>query len=397
MKLILIKIGKALNVIQREGTISGGKRVVKTFLEMLSWFSVKPGDILFISGGVGDSALYRACHCAEELEIHGFKCSVTIQDNPFLSRYAGRFKIFIFHRVLYTSNIAELIKEIKKQKKEIIFGTDDLIFDPKYLEYMDYYKKMNSFEKKLYENGVGGEILNDSYVKICTTTASFLAEKLKEKNKKVLIVPNKLSNKDLKIVDKILKSKKLSNGSKIKIGYFSGTMSHNKDFAVITPVITKIMERYKNVELFLVGPLDIESELNKFKNRLVQLAYVPRNKHFENVAKVDINLAPLEIGNPFCESKSELKFFEAGILKVPTVASATQTFKEAIDDGIDGFTAGNSEEWIEKLERLIESKKLRKEMGEKAREKSLRKYTNKNSDNQDYYDYLKNKIREIKC
>ena len=374
--------------------------MVKTFFEMLSWFSVKPGDVLFISGGVGDSALYRACHCAEELEIHGFKCSVTIQDNPFLSRYADRFKIFIFHRVLHTPNVASLIKKIKKQNKEIIFGTDDLIFDPKYLKHIDYLKNVHYFEKKLYENGVGGEILNDPYIKTCVATTSFLAEKLREKNKKVFVVPNKLSNKDLKIVEKILAKKpsppatlpKGEDGMAVKIGYFSGTMSHNKDFAVITGVITEIMERYKNVELFLVGPLNVESELNKFKGRIVQLAYVPRDKHFENIAKVDINLAPLEIGNPFCESRSELKFFEAGILKVPTVASATRTFREAINDGIDGFTAGASEEWVEKLEKLIQSEDLRKEMGEKAREKSLRKYTNKNSDNWKYYKYLRSKL-----
>ena len=257
---------------------------------------------------------------------------------------------------------------------------------------MDYLNNVHYFEKKLYENGVGGEILNDPYVKVCVSTTSFLAEKLREKNERVFIVPNKLSNKDLKITNNILKNKKSLDDNKIKIGYFSGTISHNKDFAVITDVITKVMEKHKNVELFLAGPLDIESKLNKFKNRIVQLAYVPRDRHFENIARVDINLAPLEIGNPFCESRSELKFFEAGILKVPTVASATRTFREAIDDGIDGFFAGTSKEWTEKLERLIEDKELRKRMGEKAREKSLRKYTNRNSHNQEYYDYLRNRM-----
>ena len=110
----------------------------------------------------------------------------------------------IFHRVLFTPNVAGLIKEIKKQNKEIIFGTDDLIFDPKYLKHADYLNNVHYFEKKLYENGVGGEILNDSYVKMCVTTTPFLAEKLREKNKKVFIVPNKLSDKDLKNVDNIL-------------------------------------------------------------------------------------------------------------------------------------------------------------------------------------------------
>jgi O-antigen biosynthesis protein len=253
---------------------------------------------------------------------------------------------------------------------------------------------MNVFEKKLYENGVGGEILADDYVKVCTTTTSFLADKLREKNKKVFIVPNKLSAGDLQNADKILENQKLKtkNQELIKIGYFSGALSHNKDFATITDALLRIMENYPNVRLFLAGPLDIESRLNKFKDRIEQLSYAPRNQHFENVAGVDINIAPLEISNPFCEGKSELKFFEAGVVKVPTVAAGTQTFKEAIEDGVDGFVASTKEEWFDKIEKLITDEKLRRVMGEKAREKALQKYTVKNSDNEECYNYLRSRL-----
>ncbi|MFA6383655.1 MAG: glycosyltransferase [Parcubacteria group bacterium] len=392
MKLFLIKIGKAFKTIRRDGVFKGGKRVFQAFFALFR--KVGSGDILFITGGVGDSARYRTHHVAEELELHGFKCSITVQDNPLLSKYADKFKIFIFHRVLFTPSVAKLVAKIKTQNKEIIFETDDLVYDPQYLQYMDYFKQMNVFERKLYENGVGGEILADDYVKVCTTTTSFLAQKLREKNKKVFIVPNKLSTEDLQTVDKILKNQKqkTKNQKLIKLGYFSGALSHNKDFATITEALLRIMEKYSQVILFLAGPLDIDSELNKFKDRIEQLSYVPRNRHFENVASVDINIAPLEIGNPFCEGKSELKFFEAGIVKVPTVAAATQTFKEAIEDGVDGFTASTNQEWFDKIEKLILDEKLRCEMGEKAREKALRVYNVKNSNDEEYYNYLKSKL-----
>jgi glycosyltransferase involved in cell wall biosynthesis len=318
---------------------------------------------------------------------------VTVQDNPFLARYADKFKIFIFHRVLYTPSAAKLIDQIKKREKEIIFETDDLVFDPKYLTYMDYYRQMNVFEKKLYENGVGGEILNDPYVKVCTTTTAYLAEKLSEYGKQVFIVPNKLSNSDLEIADKIVSKQSSITDDKIRIGYFSGTISHNKDFATITDTLMEIMEKFSQVELFLAGPLDIENKLNKFRGRIKQLPYVPREKHFENIALVDINIVPLEIGNPFCEAKSELKFFEAGILGVPTVASAMQTFKEAIDDGIDGLIAATKDEWVLKLEKLIDSVDLRKKIGEAVYRKSIENYTNINSKNTEFYDYLNSKLK----
>lgn len=372
---------------------------------------VRPGDILFITGGVGDSALYRCHHTAEELEIHGFRCSITVQDNPFLRSYADKFKIFIFHRVLYTPSVEKLISKIKSQNRHIIFETDDLVFDPKYIKHMDYFTQMNMFEKKLYENGVGGEILKDPYVKTCVTTTSYLADKLKDFSKKVFISKNKLSNKDLETADVILSERKrveesrkikcdhvmmgsftnVQDDSMIKIGYFSGTLSHNKDFATITDALTQIMEKYPQAELFLAGPLDIENKLNKFKNRIKQFPRVSREKYFANMASVDINLAPLELNNPFCEAKSELKFFEAGIVGIPTVAVANRTFSEAITDGLDGFLAHNTE-WAGKLEKLILDGNLRREMGQKARKKSMRDYTNKNSRNEEYYNYLKSRI-----
>lgn len=436
MKTLLIKIGKAGKTLQRDGLIRGGQRVLWSFFAMFR--RVKAGDILFITGGVGDSALYRCHHVAEELEINGFRCSITVQDNPFLSTYADKFKIFIFHRVLFTSSVEKLIEKIKTKNKEIIFETDDLVFDPQYLKFMDYFKEMNSFEKKLYENGVGGEVLRDSYVKVCTTTTTYLAEKLREFNKKVFIVPNKLSKKDVEIADDIIrnmkhvtcnikqkpcnmkqkpcnmkhvtndKEKKMLHATcymlhdkcatcymlhdKVRLGYFSGTISHNKDFAVITEALMQIMEKFPQTELFLVGPLDLENKLNKFKERIKQLPYVPREKHFANVASVDINLAPLEMGNPFCESKSELKFFEAGIVAVPTIASATGTFQEAILDGVDGFTASDTSEWTNKLSRLILEPNLRSGMGQKARQKALKRYSTQTAKNEEYYAFLRSKL-----
>jgi len=395
MKLLLIKFGKALHIIQRDGIINGGERVVSAFIALFR--RVKKGDILFITGGVGDSARYRTKHVAEELKMHGIKASIAVQDNPLLSKYADKFSVFIFHRTLYSRGVKKLIEKIKEQNKEIIFDTDDLVFDPIYLKHMDFFKKMNIFERKLYENGVGGEILDDFYVKICTTSTKYLAEKLREKEKKVFLVPNKLPESDLNIVRDIEKNNSMErffSQDKIILGYFSGTYGHDKDFSTIENALIKIMEKFDNVRLFLGGPLEISKKFDKYEKKIMRVSYVLRKKNYRNIAGVDINLVPLELGNPFCESKSELKFFEAGILKIPTVAVANGTFSQAIEDGVDGFLASNEEEWIIKIEKLITNPTLRKKISENAYLKVFEKYTNRNSKNNDYYDYLKSKIKK---
>lgn len=389
MKLLLIKLGKAWNVLRRDGFYRGGKRVLLALGQLFR--RVRPGDILFISNGVGDSARYRTVHVAESLEQAGFRTAVTVQDNPFLLSYADQFSVFVFHRVLYTETVATLIAKLKALEKTIIFETDDLVYDPEFLKHMDYYQHMNAWEKKLYEHGLGGEILNDSYVAVATTTTTFLAEKLRTKGKEVLVVRNKLSKQDLLWAADALAKKdsghKLSANHPIRIGYLSGTPSHNKDFATITGALVSILERFPVAKLVLAGPLDTESALARFADRIERVPFVPRSELFRVIASLDINLAPLEIGNPFCESKSELKWFEAGIVSVPTIASATQTFREAITDGVDGYVATTENEWQEKLEHLITDSEARHAMGSRAREAVLDRYTTEVSDSA-YAEYL---------
>ncbi|HLC95155.1 MAG TPA: glycosyltransferase [Patescibacteria group bacterium] len=388
MRLMLIKIGKIWSVLRRDGLLRGGRRVLSACMALFK--RVKPGDILFVTGGVGDSARYRTTNVSETLKVHGFTVAVTVQDNPFLTAYADKFSVFVFHRVLYTSRVAKLIEKIKTQKKEIIFDTDDLVYDPQFLKYMDYFQKMNLLERKLYENGVGGEILADPYVTVCTTTTTFLAQKLREKGKRVLVVRNRMSEEDVTNAHTILKST-CKDTTCVRVCYFSGTPSHNKDFATISDALITLLQKYPQMRLVLAGPLDTEDKLTVYQQQIERVPFAPRKEYFETLARMDINLAPLEIGNPFCESKSELKWFEAGLVSVPTIAAATQTFTEAITDGTDGFVARTTPEWIEKIENLILDVSLRERMGHNARVSILARYTTKSADDTEYYNYLREK------
>jgi len=392
MNLLLIKIGKAWHTLRREGVMRGGKRVLTAGLAMFRL--VPKAEILFITGGVGDSARYRTEHVAEELRAHGFSASTTVQDNPLLSSYADKFSVFIFHRVLHTSSVEKLIRRIEEKNKEIIFETDDLVYDPYFLKFMDYYAQMNAFERKLYENGVGGGILNDPYVTTATTTTDFLANKLRDKGKRVFVVKNKLSEQDVSWGEMALKNVK-KDSAIVRLCYLSGTISHNKDFATITRVLVELLRKYSHLRLVLAGPLDVNNELQEFASQIERVPFLSREAYFMSIANYDINVAPLEIGNPFCESKSELKFFEAGLVQVPTVAAGTQTFKDAVTDGVDGFVAATKEEWKEKIEKLITDSELRRKMGENARQAILMRYTTKNAQDLEYYSYLRSKIKNV--
>jgi len=70
------------------------------------------------------------------------------------------------------------------------------------------------------------------------------------------------------------------------------------------------------------------------------------------VSLVDVNIAPLQ-ENIFTDSKSELKFFEAGIVQTPTIASPTAVYRRVIDDGVNGFLS-SATEWLSTLEQVCD-------------------------------------------
>jgi glycosyltransferase involved in cell wall biosynthesis len=89
----------------------------------------------------------------------------------------------------------------------------------------------------------------------------------------------------------------------------------------------------------------------------------------------DINLAPLERNNRFTECKSEVKYLEAGLLGIPTVASNIGGFKNAIQSGRNGILCTTDEEWLQALEQLIGHADLREQIGRCAREDILSHHT----------------------
>ncbi|MCB7080484.1 glycosyltransferase [bacterium 210928-DFI.3.100] len=361
---------KTLHTLKEEGIISVGRKA-KSYVHTARTVGRDAKDrvykdVLFINGcdeSVPHPARYRVTHQREQLAANNISTGEVYYVNLQLDQ-VRYYRTFVFFRCPYTDMIGEFIKLAKKLNKRVLFDIDDLVVDTKYTDTIKYLDSMSKEERALYDDGV---MRMGRTLKLCDaaiTTTERLAEELGHYVPEVFINRNTASEEMCALSKEALKNKTRKDDH-VGIGYFSGSLTHNDDFELVLPALTKVMEKYPQVQLHVVGELDLPEALQQYKARVVSHPFVDWKKLPSLIAEVDINLAPLE-QSIFNEAKSENKWVEAALVKVPTVASNVGAFQRMIVSGKTGILCDTEEEWVEQLSRLVEDKKERDRIAENA-------------------------------
>jgi len=161
----------------------------------------------------------------------------------------------------------------------------------------------------------------------------------------------------------------------LRIGYFSGTTTHDADWAAVEPAVLAVMTARPDVELWLGGHLRTTEALEAVADRVRRLPFVPWHELPATLRDVDVCLAPLTDGSRFNEGKSAIKWLESALVETPVVASPTQPFREAIDHGRTGLLAEDGTEWREGIAKLLDDVALRRRIGTQARREALLRWS----------------------
>ena len=192
------------------------------------------------------------------------------------------------------------------------------------------------------------------------TTTETLKKVFSKYNDKVFVLPNAI---DKKIWE--LEKPKRTDG-RIRIGWM-GSGSHLADRIVVEKAIKTVMAKYPQVDFYHAGMCLVDGAENRefsFKGTKGYAEYPA----FLNSLDLDIAIAPIK-DTQFNRCKSNIKWLEHSMLKVPMVLSDVTPYSSSVTHGKDGFLAKTTNDWVKYLSLLIENPAERKKIGENAYQK----------------------------
>ncbi len=336
--------------------------------------------VLFVVGIEGAPLRYRARLPAEALALVGVASDVRHYRHPDVPALAARADAVVVYRVPATVGVLDLIATVRERGVPVLFDVDDLIFDPDVAAEIPALKTLPVEEAELWMEGVRRYRTTmeacDAFIgatpSLCRHATDVTGMPAWRFANGVGVLLGRASD------DALRRSR---HPGPPRIGYLSGTKTHDVDWAHVEPAILEILTRHPGVELWLAGLVTPTPALDPFSDRIVRLPFLPWPELPRLLREIDVNLAPLAPGGRFNEAKSAIKWLEAALVETPTVASPTEPFREAIPPDVrgpadvTGMLASGPEEWVEAIDRLLVDDDLRSSIGRRARREALLRWS----------------------
>jgi glycosyltransferase involved in cell wall biosynthesis len=276
-----------------------------------------------------------------------------------INRVLDRCDVLVLCRVRYSDRINRMVTWARARGRVVLFDVDDLVFDIAYAHTVMDTLDVDLTAPHAFDRWFGYVSRLSAAMRLCdgvVVTNPYLAARAEAfLGKPARIIPNYLNREQMEVSVEVWEAKEQSGQARdgrVHLGYFSGTASHNRDFALITAPLAQLMDEDKRLVLRVVGFLDgIGPELERHRTRIETIPLQDFLNLQRQVGRVEVNLVPLQ-DNAFTNCKSELKWFEAAAVGAVTVAAPTYTFRHAIEHGKNGWLAP-AYAWEEILREVI--------------------------------------------
>lgn len=328
------------------------------------------GPVLFLAGIEGAPLRYRVHHAVEQLRLAGIESTIRHYADPRAWGDLDTASTLIVYRSPATRELLKLITEAHRRRLLVVFDVDDLIFDPDLAERLESIATLAPDVRRLWIEGVRRYRATLEACGRGMASTPAIAEAMRSLGLPAEVHPNGVST-PLMVVSESARRARRRDPDVFTLGYFSGTNTHDVDLEYVAEPLAGFLADYPDVRLVLGGHLRLPSRLTAFGDRIRPVPFAPWDRFPRSLAQLDLNLAPL-IEGLFNDAKSSIKWSEAALVEVPTLASAREPFRASIREGVTGLLADSPEEWREQLEKAHADRDRLARVGRAARLAALR-------------------------
>jgi GT2 family glycosyltransferase/Tfp pilus assembly protein PilF len=253
-----------------------------------------------------------------------------------------------------------LRKAMPKSAARIVFELDDaLTLVPATHEAAAYYASVRPQLEEYLRNA-----------DLVTVSTPKLKELYSGLNERVEVLPNVIdADLWLPVVPKGQPRQKLAV-------LFSGTLTHQRDLALIEPAIQQIaLEFADRVEFVFWGnaPAGLSVLPNVRSLCGFTADYCGYAQRLKRLA-IDLALVPLE-QTPFNRAKSPIKWLEYSACKIPAIFTDIEAYNQTVEHGKTGWLVPNqTEAWYEAIKQFVINPELRRTIAENAHQAVLSKH-----------------------
>jgi glycosyltransferase involved in cell wall biosynthesis len=300
-------------------------------------------ELSYIITANDDAVLYQKGHYFQKYQIQRRSIQKRKNDLAHIDEFDI---VFIFREALVTGSI-RFEKLLSKSKAKLVFDFDDAIWN---LDVSD----ANRLFRFLKRPSKTGEII--ALCDLVFAGNQYLADYASKFNKQVTIVPTTIDTNEYKRVNVPRDS------ARITIGW-SGSITTIKHFEFALPFLRELKKKYADrITIKVIGD-------GSYVNEELGIRGLPwkREDELKELSSFDIGIMPLP-DDEWAKGKCGLKGLQYMALGIPTLMSPVGVNTDIIQDGLNGFLAVSTAEWVRKIELLMDSEGLRTSMGKAALE-----------------------------
>lgn len=272
--------------------------------------------------------------------------------------------ILLYNRVCPYDHDWQTIKDGMGVK--VVCDLDDYWrLPPNHINYEFYQKTAERIER------------NIAQADLVTVSNERIAEKARQFNDNVVIVPNALPFGRNQYGDERIES------DRVRI-FWAGSVTHEHDLKILRGPVNRLKQYADKIQMVMAGYNDTDSYTKSIWDRMFsaftaggQLPYKKIHslmpaEYMASYEHADLMVIPLE-ASEWHSCKSNLKILEAAAKKIPCIVSNVEPYSRDTDAPV--LLVNNKKDWFEHIKLLTLDHEARKEYGQRLYEWAVAKYS----------------------